>query len=524
MVPAAALRKGMQERGASRLKEADYTIAASALDRAAPSRKCFFVRRESDIQAKQSSRDRRSSAGAVKAKESAAYAPGLQPDVKQRGRHSRRERKQRLARWEDAQQAQGHTGCQVNEESSADCPVCWGNCTHSNGKCPCLEHLPEELLAEVLDLCGRYQRNYALTLIQRCWERSKKKPPEVPTVAHVRGSLYCYSCDSQDHSAQSCPELLGVDGASKSCLMTAYRLGTCNGKTPGQIFRDWEDGAESKLLPPCPVCKSRAHCFEGCARKGHLRQEDFTLIVAALRAGQPQSARGVWEAVQARKEQGAGRRDTFPKRRATRAVPVKLSPAPASDAHVIPPGGNYARVSQAVMGVPAGAIPDQQQQQLTEKAPRSSTPFSTQGSWSTANSSAASLSLWAPTGLTKPYWHEDLAARAPTQGDLSVWSGADSGCPLGGASSSAVPAAGESGAAQRARYSVSRQLVPPGYSEERVRHQHKELQEIPGWVPAAQPHAAASAGPAAARLLAAAGLGVSPGGRPGSLQQPGAQP
>ena len=32
----------------------------------------------------------RSSAGAVKAKESAAYAPGLQPDVKQRGRHSRR--------------------------------------------------------------------------------------------------------------------------------------------------------------------------------------------------------------------------------------------------------------------------------------------------------------------------------------------------------------------------------------------------------------------------------------------------
>ena len=46
MVPAAALRKGMQERGASRLKEADYTIAASALDGAAPSRKCFFVRRE----------------------------------------------------------------------------------------------------------------------------------------------------------------------------------------------------------------------------------------------------------------------------------------------------------------------------------------------------------------------------------------------------------------------------------------------------------------------------------------------
>ena len=69
----------------------------------------------------------------------------------------------------------------------------------STKKCPYLEYLPTELAAEIMDLCGRSQRNYALTLIQRCWERSGKWPPEVPTVAHVRGSLYCCCCDSLEH-------------------------------------------------------------------------------------------------------------------------------------------------------------------------------------------------------------------------------------------------------------------------------------------------------------------------------------
>ncbi len=60
-------------------------------------------------------------------------------------------------------------------------------------------------------------------------------------------------------SAGRCPELFGADGATKSCLMAAYRFGTCNGRTPGQIFGDWKDGTESKPLPPCPVCKSTTH-------------------------------------------------------------------------------------------------------------------------------------------------------------------------------------------------------------------------------------------------------------------------
>ena len=74
--------------------------------------------------------------------------------------------------------------------------------------------------------------------------------------------------------------------------------------------------------------------FEACSRKGHLRQDDFALIVAALKAGQPHSAQGAWEAIQARKEQDSGRRNIFPKRRARKAVPIKpsLSPAPDADA------------------------------------------------------------------------------------------------------------------------------------------------------------------------------------------------
>ena len=42
MVPAAALREEMQERGASRLTEADYTIAASPLNGAAISKSFFW--------------------------------------------------------------------------------------------------------------------------------------------------------------------------------------------------------------------------------------------------------------------------------------------------------------------------------------------------------------------------------------------------------------------------------------------------------------------------------------------------
>ncbi len=68
-----------------------------------------------------------------------------------------------------------------------------------------------------------------------------------------------------------------------------------------------------------------------------MRQHDFVLIVAALKAGQLQSARGTWEAIQARKEQDGGRRETFPRKR-TKDIPIKRSLSPAPDAHA--PGGS----------------------------------------------------------------------------------------------------------------------------------------------------------------------------------------
>ena len=95
-----------------------------------------------------------------------------------------------------------------------------------------MEHLPSDLSAEVWDLCGRYQRHYALTLIQRSWERSGKWPPEVPSVAHVRGSLYCYSCDSQDHrykqpsSQHSQSQTMCAQGAHTTCAALTRMPGT----------------------------------------------------------------------------------------------------------------------------------------------------------------------------------------------------------------------------------------------------------------------------------------------------------
>ena len=69
----------------------------------------------------------------------------------------------------------------------------------SNGRCPCLEHLPGDVLAKVWDLIGENQRHYALTLIHRHWERSGSWPAKVPSLMSVRGERFCYSCDSQDH-------------------------------------------------------------------------------------------------------------------------------------------------------------------------------------------------------------------------------------------------------------------------------------------------------------------------------------
>ena len=72
-------------------------------------------------------------------------------------------------------------------------------CKCSNGRCPCLDSLPGDLLERVWDLIEESQRHYALTLIHRYWERSGTWPKNVPSLMPMRGNRFCFSCDSQDH-------------------------------------------------------------------------------------------------------------------------------------------------------------------------------------------------------------------------------------------------------------------------------------------------------------------------------------
>ncbi len=84
-------------------------------------------------------------------------------------------------------------------------------CKRRDGRCPCLEHLPKDLVAKVWELIGESQRHYALTLAHRYWERNGLWPPKVPSLMRVRGERFCYSCDSQDHRYLSSGHNLYID-------------------------------------------------------------------------------------------------------------------------------------------------------------------------------------------------------------------------------------------------------------------------------------------------------------------------
>lgn len=80
--------------------------------------------------------------------------------------------------------------------------------------------------------------------------------------------------------------------------------------------------------------------FEGCPEKGHTRQDDFLRIVSALKAGQPQKAQEIWDALQAGCKQMGERRDGRSGRTVRKDVLVHQSHAPASNGSVNPPGDN----------------------------------------------------------------------------------------------------------------------------------------------------------------------------------------
>ena len=79
-------------------------------------------------------------------------------------------------------------------------------CKRRDGRCPCLELVPDNLLGEVMDLIEEGQRNYALTLILRFWERIQACPLQVPELQSVRGTSFCCFCDSESH--RCAPEML----------------------------------------------------------------------------------------------------------------------------------------------------------------------------------------------------------------------------------------------------------------------------------------------------------------------------
>ena len=60
-------------------------------------------------------------------------------------------------------------------------------------------------------------------------------------------------------SLGDCPDLSGMDEYTRSCLIAAYKFGTFNGMTPGEIYTEWEDGGGPPQPTPCLVCRSTKH-------------------------------------------------------------------------------------------------------------------------------------------------------------------------------------------------------------------------------------------------------------------------
>ena len=80
-------------------------------------------------------------------------------------------------------------------------------------------------------------------------------------------------------SAGDCPDLSGMDGYTRSCLIAAYRHGTFNGMTPGEIYTEWEDGWDPPKFPPCLACKSKTHWCALILWRNPAARHCFPLII-----------------------------------------------------------------------------------------------------------------------------------------------------------------------------------------------------------------------------------------------------
>ena len=59
-----------------------------------------------------------------------------------------------------------------------------------------------------------------------------------------------------------------MDEATFRCLLDAYDYGSFNGRSPADIYEDWEQGAAPPEVPLCSICRKEHH---GCAMASSLR-------------------------------------------------------------------------------------------------------------------------------------------------------------------------------------------------------------------------------------------------------------
>ena len=50
-----------------------------------------------------------------------------------------------------------------------------------------------------------------------------------------------------------------MDEATFRCLLDAYDYGSFNGRSPADIYEDWEQGAAPPEVPLCSICRKEHH-------------------------------------------------------------------------------------------------------------------------------------------------------------------------------------------------------------------------------------------------------------------------
>ena len=50
-----------------------------------------------------------------------------------------------------------------------------------------------------------------------------------------------------------------MDKATFRCLLDAYEYGSLNGRSPADIYDDWEQGAAPPEVPLCSICRKEHH-------------------------------------------------------------------------------------------------------------------------------------------------------------------------------------------------------------------------------------------------------------------------